>query len=158
MDSYESSYTHKKGVWNILGVFYTHERNEKLPLHSVLTMNFLTENLILGERRGLFMKSTSLFWTFTRRIKPKTNSILWDSCSPETDIQIAIFTLRENDRNVILSENHEWEKRVRGHGCHLFTGKLEFWISHMWQWGFQRKGAFPKRINRIWRMTGLGDC
>lgn len=60
--------------------------------------------------------------------------------------------------NTILSENHERERGVRGPGCHLFTEKLEFWTNKMWQWGLERKEIFQKRINRIWRITGFGDC
>lgn len=45
--------------------------------------------------------------------------------SPEINMKIAV-TLRENEMNAILSENHERKIKVRSPGCHLSIGKLEF--------------------------------
>ena len=41
-------------------------------------------------------------------------------------MKIATVTLKENEMNAILSENHERKIKVRSPECHLSIGKLEF--------------------------------
>lgn len=69
-------------------------------------------------------------------------------------MKIATVTLRENEMNTILSENHERKIKVRSLECHLSIGKLAFLTNHTWQRGLKRKGTLEK--NRIWRMTKFG--
>lgn len=51
----------KKKKKNAERVFSTHERNEKPPIHSVLTMDFLTVALILEERLAFSLLATEAY-------------------------------------------------------------------------------------------------